>query len=228
MTQSINLMPKSYRQKLGDHRIRRQYLIYTGFALIAVAALGIQQQILLAARATTENLQLARVAKLHDAQAKCTDLETLINQGIQNLATYQRLALPIELSRVVASISKLFPDEVAVSTMRLWVKESQVARSALERIQGRAKKPKSGNAKQTEIVRVLVCEFTGKAESATQIADLLQNLETHPLFTNIQLDYSKALIINEHDAREFRIVCEVDFQLRYQPLQEENSPENDA
>lgn len=228
MTQSINLMPKAYRQKLGDHRIRRQYLIYTGFALIAVAALGIQQQILLAARASTENLQLARVANLHHAQAKCADLKTLINQGIQELATYQRIAPPIEMSRVVASISKLFPDEMAVSTMRLWIRESQVARSALERLQGRAKKPRNGNARQTEIVRVLVCEFNGNAESPTQISNLLQNLEAHPLFTNIQLDYSKAIIINEHEAREFRIVCEVDFQLRYQPLPEEKAPENDA
>ncbi len=231
MTQSINLMPKSYRQKLGDHRVRRRYIIQTAIALIAVAALGVHQQFLLAQRKVTEAAQLEHVNQLRAAQAKCDQIQGLVDEGIQQLAAYERTALPIDLSRVIGTASSLFPDEVAVNSLHAWIQESQVSRSALERLKGqstRSSASKKSADKKTETVRVLYCEFTGNAATGIEISNLLQNLENHPLFSNIQLDYSKAIIVNDLDAREFRIICEIDLQKRYQPTQSQTKSETDA
>ncbi len=228
MTQSINLMPKTYRQKLGDHRVRRRYIIQTGVALVVVAALGIQQQYLLTNRKATEIVQLEHVNQLRAAQAKCAQIQQLVDDGIQQLAAYERTALPIDLSRIVGTASALFPEEVALNSLHLWVQETQVARSALERLQGRTQRNQKNKDKKTEIVRVLYCEFTGNAATGIEISNLLQNLENHQLFSNIQLDYSKAIILNDHDAREFRIICEINIETRYQPEKAKPNRETDA
>jgi len=62
-------------------------------------------------------------------------------------------------------------------------------------------------------------ELTGIAKSDMQISVLLENLERHPLFQHVQLDYSKARIINETEVREFRVVFEIDLEHRYLPPQ---------
>lgn len=217
MTQAINLMPNNYRQKLGDHRVRRRFFIHTALVLILIIGIATQQKYVVSVRKGQEAQLLERVNLLRKAHEALADLDKKANEGIKTIAEYQHTALPIKISSIIGSASDLVPKEVSVDAMRIWVQETQVAKSAIAQMQERARVSRSGQKVKTETRRILMTELTGVAENDLGISVLLENLERHPLFQHIQLDYSKGAILNGTEVREFRVLFEVDLENRYLP-----------
>jgi len=228
MTQLINLMPKEYRQKLGDHRVRRSFLMQTVAALLCVAAFGVYEQHVLTIRESEVNQALKKMSVLADAEKKLAVLDSQKHQVLDEIIQYEHTALPIDLSRVIGTVSDLIPDETSINAMRIWVERVQVSQSEMERMQKRVSKARRGITQDSETQRILMSELTGVAASDLQVSVLLENLERHPLFQHVQLDYSKASILNKTEVREFRVVFEVDLEHRYlSPQKPMISQEND-
>jgi len=217
MTQAINLMPNNYRQKLGDHRVRRRFFIHTAMALLLIIGIAAQQKYVISVRRSQEAQLLEHVNSLRKARETLANLEKKADEGIQTIAEYQHTALPIKISSVIGTASDLVPNEVSVDAMRVWVQETQVAKSTVARMQEHARVARSGQKVKTETRRTLMTELTGVAENDLGISVLLENLERHPLFQHIQLDYSKGAILNGTEVREFRVLFEVDLENRYLP-----------
>ena len=228
MTQLINLMPKEYRQKLGDHRVRRSFLLQTTAALVLVAVLGMYEQHVLTMRRAEVAQALKKVGVVAEAEKKLTELDHQKERVINQIAQYEHTAIPIDLSRVIGTVSKLIPGETSINSMRIWVERIQVSKSEMERMQNRVNAARSGKEQESETHRILMSELTGVAKSDIQISVLLENLETHPLFQHVQLDYSKAATLNDTEIREFRVVFEIDLEHRYLPPDSDlSSQEND-
>ncbi len=218
MTQSINLMPKKYCTKLGDHRVRRRFVIQLVAGLIIVGAAGMHQRYHLADRKDGIESALLRLADLDDARAHLKQLDQSRRVLVDELARYQRACMPIELSRVVATTSAMIPDGIAVNVLHTKVIETQQERSSLDSLSGRTKRARKGkNKDQTETVRTLSVELSGAAESDLEISQLLANLEEHKLLNRVELEYSHMIEMNGQPKREFRIHFQVNMMNRYLP-----------
>jgi len=217
MTQAINLMPKEYRQKLGDHRVRRRFFVHAVVVLACVMGLAVQQRYALSERAASIESARKKFKELEAARAELNALKEEERRLVDELAAYQRTALPIELSRVVATLSAMVPEGVAVDVMRAWIEETQVSQSALDQLRQRVQHARTGRKERGATRRTLLCEITGHALGDIEISALLENLESNPLLDHVQLDYSRSATLQEAEVREFRVLFEIDLEKRYVP-----------
>lgn len=206
----IDLLPESMRAatraRMQTHRNVR---IIIGSAFMAVAVMTHSR--ILHSRAES---RLSHLAAEADAVADVDHQRDKMMAGLENFARlterYHKLETPIPLSRLVAAVVEEMPDSMAFDRLMF---DADQAR--------RMRPTKTGSArfeKDATPPRILVGELSGIARNDMDIAQLVENLEARPPFTDVTWDFSRERQVRGHTAREFRLSFVVDLEQWYDVL----------
>jgi hypothetical protein len=207
MTQhKLNLLPTSVRlRNQAGMRAGRYATILT----VAVAAVVVL--------ATHSRFQLDRAEKRCTAaeteadyvlqtEAKLSELRRVLDEGNEYIARYHRIAPPLDVSRVLATLFDRLPASVSLDRLDIDAGVRHTPRTARSRASTTATELPS---------RVLSAEIAGFAPSDEEIAELVAALENTLPFEDVSLDFSRTRAVRGHVAREFRLSFRIDLERRY-------------
>jgi hypothetical protein len=209
MTQRlINLLPDSYRAQSEAGVVAGRYVVSL---LIAVVLLG------LAATHSRLMLDLARqrlrVAEEQadlalSADTRAAQLREQLDDSRNFIRRYQLIALPIEISRVVATLTNILPESATVDRLDLATRTTQTARSTKRR------RPAADGV----VFRTLTGELSGFASTDQDVAELVTRIEDIGLFEQVSLDFSRSRSVRGKNARGFRISFSADLTTQFEVI----------
>jgi hypothetical protein len=215
MTRSINLMPGSYRERLGNTRVRQRFL---GLGLVAAIVIGVlaihARSGMGRMRAMAQELT-GRVAELEAVRGETREIDKRADDLAGKLSDYYRLALPIEVTDVLGLISRAIPDGLYVTNMNLSVSQRNESMSAMEELRQRVSRSKGRKSDDRRLVRYLSVDLTGLGEDGVQVAEFIGRLEAHSTFGRVQLDFDRTKVVTGATVREFRVRFEIDLENRF-------------
>jgi hypothetical protein len=203
----IDLLPDAIRARSQAGVVAGRYV---ATLLIAVVLLG------LTATHSRLMLDLARqrlkVAEeqadiVLAAEAKAAQMRRSLNETREFIRRYERIALPLEVGRVLATVINELPSSATLDRIDLYAGTRQKNRTTRGRGSVRPDSPAP---------RVMTGELSGFAASDQDIAQLVANLEALGLFREVSLDFSRTRTVRERAAREFRISFRADLDVRYE------------
>ena len=215
MSRNINLMPVQYRQRQREARWRRQFIACAAMAVAVIGALVSHARYGHGERRKAVNALTQRVTRLEAVRAEAMSIARQADAVAAQLEQYERLALPIDVSRVIATASHLMPDDLVLTGLHLQVEQRAESMSAMEELRNRVAKSKGHKGSEKRIVRVLVAELSGIGPENAEVAAFIERLEDHSLFGKTQLDYDRTKVLDHGLIREFRVRFEIDLERRY-------------
>ena len=209
MTQRpINLLPDTYRAQSEAGVVAGRYVVSL---LIAVVLLGL---------AATHSRLMIEVARQRlrgaeeqadialSAETTAAQLRERLDHRRDFIRRYELIALPIKISRVVATLINVLPESATVDRIDLAARSTQIARSA------RGRQPADDGA----IARTLKGEVSGFALTDQDVADLVTRIEDIGLFEQVSLDFSRSRSVRGKNARGFRISFRADLNTRFEVI----------
>ena len=206
MTQhAIDLLPEVIRARSQAGIVAGRYVVSL---LIAVVLLG------LAATHSRLMLDLSRqrlrVAEeqadiVLSAEATATNLRNTLDTMSEFIRRYELIAMPVEISRVVATLVNLLPESATLDRIDIRAGRPKTGRSA----RGHGRKG-DGPARRT-----LTGELSGFALTDLQVAELVARIEDVGFFDNVSLDFSRSRTVRGLKARGFRISVHADLGSRF-------------
>lgn len=203
----LDLLPDSIRARSEAGARMGRYITAFVITVLVVVALTTHARLSLqGARAQLRTAE-ADADRVLTQEQKIETLQTQLTDLRGELELYSRVALPLPISRVVATIVNELPDSVALDRIDL---DAQTRRSG----QG----PRTRSAEQTDqqLPRILVGELGGFAASDQDITELVKRLEGTAPFRDVNLDYSRSRLVRTQSAREFRVSFRIDLDARYE------------
>ncbi|MHC4717883.1 MAG: PilN domain-containing protein [Planctomycetota bacterium] len=206
MQGQIDLLPDSIRARSQAGVVAGRYV---AAMLIAVVLLGLT--------ATHSRLMLdlardrLRVAEgqadiVLAAEAKGAKLRRSLDRERDYIQRYEQIALPLEISRVIATIINELPDSATLDRIDL---------HAGTRKRNRTARGRGATKPEGPLPRALTGELSGFAATDQDVAAIVANLEELGLFSQVSLDFSRTRAVRERTAREFRISFRADLDVRY-------------
>jgi type IV pilus assembly protein PilM len=209
---SLDLLPGSIRARslagLRTGRLVGACLL----AIIILVALTTHSRIFLnRARANLETVQgQADLVLAADAQAH--ELRSELHQIQQYIARYRRIAVPLETSRVLASVINALPPSVTLERISLEVGAHRLAGSS------RRNNPANDGGEDRPVGRSLTGTVAGFAATDQEIAELVAAMGAIPPFRDVSLDFSRTRSVRDKPAREFRLSFWIDLDRPYEVL----------
>jgi len=204
---SIDFLPERIRAE----RARRRRLIREGY-LVAAVAVGLvllgylrQGQIrqasaeLAVLNSQSDQLQ-AQVASKKQLEEQMQDLD--IKKRVE-----EHLGSRISPELVLAELQKLLPESIFLKNLSLEIQEVQADNRPAEKhisarlAAGGSEKAVSDGIKRLQLVIV------GMAPSDVDLVNFIAQLSTSPLFENVNMGYTKTVLIDNHVAQEFKASC---------------------
>ncbi len=217
---TINFLPASYFKR----RHRRVRILVEAAVVSVVAAL------LVVAHMVGESGML----DLRDYARQTKNEGTAVQRQFKELAALQaehrelsgqlrvhrQVTLPVSFTHVLAALSELAPESIAMTDLRLETKPpvpsappgSPAAKAATD-----AKSKKTGQAKAVAVkpAEPLKIELTGLSPDDGRIADFVGALADSPLFSDVKLLFSRSSEQDGVVSRRFRVTMEVRLDRTY-------------
>ncbi len=210
MTQRpIDLLPDSIRARSQAGIVAGRYVVAL---LIAVVLLG------LAATHSRLMLDLARqrlrVAEeqadiVLSAEAKADQIRQMVDDKRNFISRYALIAMPLEISRVLATLINALPETVTLDRIDL---HAGAVRS------GRSARGRRGAETDGPVPRALTGELSGLALTDQEVAEFVKSLIDIGLFQQVSLDFSRSRTVRGKMARGFRISFHTDLDARFDVL----------
>lgn len=203
---SIDLLPDAIRQRSQAGVRMGQFVVVAVASLAALVIASTHSRLLL--RSMQQQYQAATTEsnQVFATEARAEELRRVLEETKSFTDLYDRVALPLDVSAVAASIINVLPESVTLDQMDL---------DAVARVTNRSPRSKGVESKEPAPPRVLTGEISGFAASDTHIAELVSKLESMPPFRDVNLDFSRTRRVNEIDAREFRLSFKIDLDTPY-------------
>lgn len=227
---TINFLPDSYFKK--QHRRVR--------ILIEVAVVSVVAALLVVAHLVGESGML----DLRDYAQQTKNEGTAIQRQFKELAALQaehrelygqlrvhrQVTLPISFTHVLAAISELAPESIAMTDLRLETKPP-VPSAAQVVVDTKSKKTSKTKAvppvKRSEPLKI---ELTGLSPDDGRIADFVGALAESPLFSDVKLLFSRSSEQDGVVSRRFRVTMEVRLDRTYLDMasRQKTNPEQEV
>ncbi|MBI9016662.1 MAG: PilN domain-containing protein [Phycisphaerae bacterium] len=216
MANDMNFLPEDYVQRKTQKRTNMICLVL--FVLV-VGAVGVGFWITNQRNAVMNQESSAINNKMTKASAALHTLDILEKKKNEMLAkaeVTQMLMEPVPRSLLVATLTNNLPEGVSLLDYDLSCKEVKQAKSAVSKTKSRRKENAKEVSTQAEIKKFqTVIRFTGISYSDQQVAQLVSNLKTSDLFSQVYLTYSEEHKIKKDDSedekvRKFNVVAILD------------------
>ncbi|MEE9130126.1 MAG: hypothetical protein V3T84_08915 [Phycisphaerales bacterium] len=207
MTQhSIDLLPDQIRARAQAGVVAGWYVgaIMAVVVLLGVSATHARFRLSHAREQLNEAEQRASLVIAGEAQASA--LRAQLRETRQFIERYERTALPLDLSQVLATVVNDLPINVTLDRIDLVAGVRRTGRSARSRGAGDETGPRP---------RVLTGELRGFAATDADIAEIVARMESRALYEHVSLDFSRTRAVRGRGAREFRISFLIDLDVPY-------------
>lgn len=203
----LNLLPVSIRLKnqAGARAGRFVAVLIGAIALVVVLATHSRLQ-LDHAQKVLQHTQV-EADQVLETEARAEELRQTLAEGREAEDRYHELALPLEISSVIATLVNAVPEGMSLDRLDLDAGARRFTRSA------RSKGPINLDGPPP---RLLTGEISGFAKSDDQVALLDETLNGLEPFRNVSVDYSRNRTIRGAEAREFRLSFQIDLDVRYE------------
>ncbi len=207
MTQhAIDLLPDVIRARSQAGIVAGRYVVSLLLAVVLLGLAATHSRLML-----DLSRQRLRVAEeqadiVLSAEATATNLRGTLDTMNEFIRDYELIAMPIEVSRVVATLINLLPES-----------------ATLDRIDIRAGRPRAGRSARGHgrksdgpAPRSLTGEISGFALTDLQVAQLVVRIEDIGFFDKVSLDFSRSRTVRGLKARGFRISVHADLDARFE------------
>ena len=203
----IDLLPEGIRARGQAGVVAGRYVAALLIGVVLVGLMGTHSHLVrdLARQRLRAAQKEADIAL--SAEARAEQLRLNLEDTRQFIDRYDVIALPLDLSRVVATLVNILPQSATLERITLDGGVSRGNVSARARAAGESEGPRP---------RVLNGELTGFALSDQDVAQIVTELERLGLFEHVSLDYSRTRAVRGRNAREFRISFRADLDVRYE------------
>ena len=202
---SIDLMPPALRARSQAGLRMGQFMAFTVICMTVTIAVATHSKIALSTAQDRLFETAGAAEQVFATEARAAELKHELGAIRSLTRQYERLAFPLSVSDVLATVVNLMPESVTVDQIDLDAGARVLGRSA------RARTDKDEEAPP----RILTGEISGFAANDQQIAELVSALEATPPFEHVSMDFSRGRRVNDHDAREFRLSFRIDLDATY-------------
>jgi hypothetical protein len=119
---------------------------------------------------------------------------------------YDRIALPLDVSAVIATLTNCMPAGMTLDRVDLEAGAYRVIRSP---------RSKGRDEPQEAPPRMLSGEVSGFAPTDREIAEFVAYLSETSPFESVSLDFSRTRVVRQRSAREFRLSFRIDLEVPY-------------
>jgi hypothetical protein len=222
---SIDLMPASIRERSQARLRAGQFIAFAIISLTLTIIAATHSSIALSSAQERLFETSAQAEQVFATEARAAQLRHELEEITGFTRLYERLALPLNVGDVLATVVNALPDSVTLD---------QVDIDAGPRATGRTARSRSGagggggDARETATPRLLTGEISGFAANDQHIAELVARLESTPPFEAVSLDFSRSRRVHDRDAREFRVSFRIDLDTTYRVTRASAQGESDA
>ncbi len=204
----IDLLPQGIRARTQAGVVAGRYAVAILIGIVLTGLMATHSRLVrdLARQRLHTAQQQADLAL--SAEARAEQLRLHLEETRKFIDSYDVIALPLDHSRIVATIVNALPRSATLERLTLDVSARRAAASP------RLKGAKSGATAAPG--RVLIGELSGFAASDDDVVAIAKALQAAKLFEHVSLDYSRTRLVREHVAREFRISLRADLHVRYE------------
>lgn len=206
----VDFLPESFhRERDRRRRVVRQAML----VVILTSSLGAGHLCARSRLTEFETYAAAVAERAAAAQGQIEEIE-LLNQKHASLVKQellkQQLGMPYEPSEVLATISELMPRGVTVNSLSV----------SSPRLKMNSQRPRGGGRKRASVTtqdgpktQSLQVWIQGVAPDDVTIAEMVQRMSAHGLFSAVRLPYSRSAVFRNVQVREFRLEAEVTWVL---------------
>jgi hypothetical protein len=130
------------------------------------------------------------------------------------LSVYDRLALPVEQSDLVATITHLMPERTSLAMLRLEVKDDTAAKAA-DAAKDKASKPGDAAKPAAAPARWMEVTIRGYAAGNADLYELERKLANTKPFDGVTVSENKPIDVPGSHVQEFKITCRVPLDVKY-------------
>jgi len=206
---SIDLMPLSIRERSQARLRAGQFIAFAVVSMTLTIIAATHSSISLASAQERLFEAAAQAEQVFAIEARSAQLRHELDSINEFTRRYDRLALPLNVGDVLATVVNALPESVTLDQLDLDAGSRVIGRTARSRSQG--SNVESGDAPP----RVLTAEISGFAANDQHIAELVSRLEAMKPFEAVSLDFSRSRRVNDRDAREFRVSFRIDLDNNY-------------
>jgi Tfp pilus assembly protein PilN len=214
----INFLPQSFLETQNRRlRLFREVVILSGMILISLALFAGQSGRV----ASVKNLVEQKTEELEAAKLRSQEVARLSSEQQKlklQLAVHEGLAMPLNPSTILAAISEVLPERMALTEVSISADEPKLDLTSL----------KSGNKTKTvsktkvkvtkPVLHFMDIQLMGLSPSDVDVANLVGALSASPIFQNVKMRYSKSTRMNKATAREFRLEMEIPMDCIYEDV----------
>jgi Tfp pilus assembly protein PilN len=212
----IDLLPEAIRARSQAGVVAGRYVASLLIAVVLLGLMATHSRLMLDLARDRLRVAEDQANMVLAAEAKAVKLRRTLDETRGYIQRYERIALPLEVSRVIATIIDELPDSATLDRIDVRAGIRQQDRNARGRSTAGPPEPLS---------RVLTGELSGFAVSDQDVAAIVANLEALGLFEQVTLDFSRTRTVREKSAREFRISFRADLERRYDVADRDATPD---
>ncbi len=206
MSTNASFLPEDY---LARKLARRSNIVcVTLFAVVLTGVLGayfvkLRQKQVAAKGLLEANLQVeAEAAKIEQA----TQLQKQHQEMLMKASITSALIDPVNKSNVLAELVNHMPASLSLTELDLQTKVEKKNARPKSSLQKDKLREEAAKAPKIEIPDTTVTiTMTGVAPTDVEVSDYMSALGAHPLFTDVNLSYAEAYVVNEAEMRRFQV-----------------------
>lgn len=144
------------------------------------------------------------------------------------MGVYDQLALPMDVSDVIATVTHLMPERMSLKLLKFTVRTEPTAKEAAEAARGAKAPPKSHSgsaaaqgakpdaARSTPPVRTAYLTIHGFAASTSDVIEFERRLNRTAPLEGVTITASKQIEVPGSMLQEFTITCRISLNARYE------------
>jgi Tfp pilus assembly protein PilN len=211
----VDFLPSEFRRRGVMAASRRRSVLLLGLLgamVVGVAAHSWNRSREAESRRAVSLALTTSASKVDDVVDRLAEQQRELHRY---LSVYDRLALPVEQSDLVATITHLMPERTSLSMLRLEVKDDSAANAADAAKERPAKATAAGKAVAKATTRWMEVTISGYAAGNADLYELERKLANTKPFDAVTVSENKPIDVPGSHVQEFKVTCRVPLDVKY-------------
>jgi hypothetical protein len=210
----VDFLPSEFRRRGVMAASRRRSVLLLGLLgamVVGVAAHSWNRFREAESRSSVSLALTTNAAKVDDVIDRLAEQQRELHRY---LSVYERLALPVEQSDLLATITHLMPERTSLSMLRLEVKDDAAAKAA-DAAKDKASKPGDAAKPAAAPARWMEVTIRGYAAGNSDLYELERKLANTKPFDAVTVSENKPIDVPGSHVQEFKVTCRVPLDVKY-------------
>ena len=210
----VDFLPSEFRRRGVMAASRRRSVLLLGLLgamIVGVAAHSWNRFREAESRRAVSLALTTNAAKVDDVVDRLAEQQRELHRY---LSVYDRLALPVEQSDLVATITHLMPERTSLSMLRLEVKDDAATKAA-DAAKDKGATPGDAAKPATAPARWMEVTIRGYASGNADLYELERKLANTKPFDAVTVSENKPIDVPGSHVQEFKVTCRVPLDVKY-------------